>query len=165
MNVSILAFVVFWTMRRLRFSDFAASGLTVVLCAAYAFVTDVGPPVWRAVLMLSVYLVVRLFYRERSMLNALGVAALVVMVVDPRALLGTKLSAHISGGVHPCRDRCAGSGTNFATLPARTAASGFDRFRPHAPATGGADAARFATDCGTAGPDRRSDVRPTSARG
>ena len=88
MNVSILAFVVFWTMRRLRFSDFAASGLTVVLCAAYAFVTDVGPPVWRAVLMLSVYLVMRLFYRERSMLNALGVAALVVMVVDPRALLG-----------------------------------------------------------------------------
>ena len=88
MNVSILAFVVFWTMRRLRCSDFVASGLTVVLCTAYAWVTDVGPPVWRAVLMLTVYLGVRLLYRERSMLNALGVAALVVMVVDPKALLG-----------------------------------------------------------------------------
>jgi competence protein ComEC len=88
MNVSILAFVVFWTMRRLRCSDFVASTLTVVLCTAYAFVTDVGPPVWRAVLMLTVYLGVRLWYRERSMLNALGAAALIVMVVDPKALLG-----------------------------------------------------------------------------
>src|SRR5262249_52801495 len=51
-------------------------------------VTDVGPPVWRAVLMLSVYLGVRLLYRGRSMLNALGAAALCVMVADPRGLLG-----------------------------------------------------------------------------
>ena len=88
MNVSILAFVIFWAMRRLRLSDFLASGLTVVLCTAYAFVTDVGPPVWRAVLMLTVYLGVRLLYRERSMLNALGSAALAVMAADPKALLG-----------------------------------------------------------------------------
>jgi competence protein ComEC len=88
MNVSILAFVIFWAMRRLRLSDFIASGLTVVLCTAYAFVTDVGPPVWRAVLMLSVYLGARLLYRERSMLNALGCAAMVVMAFDPKALLG-----------------------------------------------------------------------------
>jgi competence protein ComEC len=88
MNVSILAFVVFWVMRRLRLSEFLASVLTVVLCIGYAFVTDVGPPVWRAVLMLTVYLGVRSLYRERSMLNALGAAALVVMAADPKALLG-----------------------------------------------------------------------------
>jgi competence protein ComEC len=104
MNVSILAFVVFWTMRRLRLSDLVASGLTVVLCTAYAFVTDVGPPVWRAVLMLAVYLGVRLLYRERSMLNALGAAALVVMVADPKALLGpsfqlTFLAVFIIAGI------------------------------------------------------------------
>jgi competence protein ComEC len=88
MNVSILAFVVFWTMRRLRLSDVLASLLTVTLCTAYALVTDVGPPVWRAVLMLTVYLGVRLLYRGRSMLNALGAAALGVMALDPKALLG-----------------------------------------------------------------------------
>ncbi|HST09493.1 MAG TPA: ComEC/Rec2 family competence protein, partial [Terriglobales bacterium] len=104
MNVSILAFVVFWTMRRLRLSDFAASGLTVVLCTAYALVTDVGPPVWRAVLMLSVYLGARLLYRERSMLNALGTAALVVMAADPKAILGpsfqlTFLAVFIVAGI------------------------------------------------------------------
>ena len=53
MNVSIMACVVFWVMRRLRLSDVLASAATVILCAAYAFVTDVGPPVWRAVLMLT----------------------------------------------------------------------------------------------------------------
>jgi competence protein ComEC len=88
MNVSILAFVVFWVMRRVRLSDSLASGTTVALCAAYAFVTDVGPPVWRAVLMLTIYLGVRLLYRERSMLNALGAAALGLMVADPRSFLG-----------------------------------------------------------------------------
>lgn len=88
MNVSILAFVVFWAMRRMRLSDFLASLVTVILCTAYAFVTDVGSPVWRAVLMLTVYLGVRLLYRGRSMLNALGAAALGVMVVDPKSFLG-----------------------------------------------------------------------------
>jgi competence protein ComEC len=88
MNVSILAFVVFWVMRRLHLNEVFASGTTVILCAAYAFVTDVGPPVWRAVLMLTVCLGVRLLYRERSMLNALGAAALALMAADPRSILG-----------------------------------------------------------------------------
>ena len=88
MNVSILAFVIFWTMRKFRLGDGIASLLTIVLSVGYALVTDVGPPVWRAVLMLAVYLGVRLLYRQPSMLNALGAAALCVMVADPEALLG-----------------------------------------------------------------------------
>jgi competence protein ComEC len=88
MNVSILAFVTFWTMRQFHLGEGIASLLTLILSVGYALVTDVGPPVWRAVLMLAVYLGVRLLYRERSMLNALGAAALCVMVADPEALLG-----------------------------------------------------------------------------
>lgn len=104
MNVSILAFVVFWVMRRLRLSDMLASVSTVALCTGYAFVTDVGPPVWRAVLMLTVYLGVRLLYRGRSVLNALGAAALGVMVMDPKSFLGasfqlTFLSVWVLGAV------------------------------------------------------------------
>jgi len=104
MNVSIPAFVVFWVMRRLRLSDMLASLFTVILCTAYAFVTDVGPPVWRAVLMQTVYLGVRLLYRGRSVLNALGAAALGVMVVDPKSFLGasfqlTFLSVWVLGAV------------------------------------------------------------------
>jgi competence protein ComEC len=88
MNVGILAFVIFWTMRRLRAGEALASVLTVALSVAYAYLTEVGSPVWRSVLMVTVYLAVRLLYRERSMLNAWGAAALAVMVVSPRALLG-----------------------------------------------------------------------------
>ena len=104
MNVSILAFVVFWVMRRLRLGAVLASLSTVALCTGYAFVTDVGPPVWRAVLMLTVYLGVRLLYRGRSVLNALGAAALGVMVADPKSFLGasfqlTFLSVWVLGAI------------------------------------------------------------------
>jgi competence protein ComEC len=86
MNVTILAFVVFWTLRRLRFSDIPATALTILFCVIYAFVTEVGAPVWRATLMCAIYLSTRLLYRERAMVNALGTAALGVLVFDPRQL-------------------------------------------------------------------------------
>ena len=86
MNVSILAFVVFWTLRRLRLADFPATLLTVMSCVAYAFITEVGAPVWRATLMCAVYLGTRLLYRDRAMLNALGAAGLGLLLFDPRQL-------------------------------------------------------------------------------
>ena len=88
MNVAILAFVVLLVLKRMRMPDTAAAAITVVLSVAYAFLTDVGPPVWRATLMLAIFLGTRLFYRERSMLNAIGAAAMGVVIADPKALLG-----------------------------------------------------------------------------
>lgn len=88
MNVSILAFVTFWSLRRLRFEEIMASFGTIALAVSYAFLTYVGPPVWRATLMMACYLMTRLLYRDRSMLNTLGAAALSIMVVDPNSLLG-----------------------------------------------------------------------------
>jgi competence protein ComEC len=86
MNVSILAFVVFWALRRLRVGDIPATLLTVGACAAYAFLTEVGAPVWRATLMCAIYLATRLLFRDRAMLNALGAAALGLLIIDPRQL-------------------------------------------------------------------------------
>lgn len=86
MNVSILAFVVFWTLQRLRLPDIPATLLTVGFCVSYAFITEVGAPVWRATLMCAVYLGTRLLYRDRAMVNALGAAALGLLVFDPRQL-------------------------------------------------------------------------------
>ncbi|HEV3512031.1 MAG TPA: ComEC/Rec2 family competence protein [Candidatus Sulfotelmatobacter sp.] len=86
MNVSILAFVVFWTLRRLRVPDLAATLLTLATCVGYALLTEVGAPVWRATLMCAVYLGTRLLYRERAMVNAIGTAALGLLVFDPRQL-------------------------------------------------------------------------------
>ena len=86
MNVSILAFVVFWALRRLRLSEIPATLLTLGLCVAYAFLTEVGAPVWRATLMCAVYLCTRLLYRDRAMLNAIGAAAFGLLLFDPRQL-------------------------------------------------------------------------------
>ncbi len=86
MNVTILAFVAFWTLRRLRLADIPATLLTILACVAYAFLTEVGAPVWRATLMCAIYLGTRLLYRDRAMINALGAAALGLLVFDPRQL-------------------------------------------------------------------------------
>jgi competence protein ComEC len=86
MNVALLALAVFWLSRRLHAPQWAASLITIALCIFYAYVAGLGAPIFRAVLMLSVYLTGRLLYRDRAALNATGFAALVVLVVSPTAL-------------------------------------------------------------------------------
>jgi competence protein ComEC len=86
MNVALLAFAVFWLARRLRLPDWAASLVTIALSVFYAYIAGMGVPIVRAVLMLSLFLVARLLYRDRSALNATGFAALVVLVLSPTAL-------------------------------------------------------------------------------
>lgn len=53
MNLSILAFVIFWTLRQFRIDPALAAITTVIVTFAYAFLVGVGPPVWRAALMLA----------------------------------------------------------------------------------------------------------------
>ena len=86
MNVTILALVAFWTLRRLRMGEIPATLFTILSCVAYAFLTAVGAPVWRATLMCAIFLGTRLLYRERAMVNALGGAALGLLIYDPRQL-------------------------------------------------------------------------------
>jgi competence protein ComEC len=88
MNLSILAFAIFWALRQIRVDPAVAALTTVVVSFAYAFVVGVGPPVWRAALMLATYLGARLLYRGRNMMNAIGAAALGILIVDPHALFG-----------------------------------------------------------------------------
>jgi competence protein ComEC len=104
MNLSILAFAIFWVLRQFRVDPAVAAIVTVVVLFAYAFVVGVGPPVWRAALMLAIYLGARLLYRERNMMNAIGAAALGVLIVDPHALFGasfqlTFLAVFIIAGI------------------------------------------------------------------
>src|SRR5579863_2971633 len=91
LKVAVLALLTFWLLRRMRVSDLAASAITILLTVAYALLTDVGAPVWRATLMLTLYLGARLLYRRKSTLNTIGAAALALLIVDPTALLGASL--------------------------------------------------------------------------
>ncbi|HEY4661905.1 MAG TPA: ComEC/Rec2 family competence protein [Terriglobales bacterium] len=88
MNVSILAMFALWTLRRIGLGQLSASACAIALILAYAFLTKEGSPVWRAALMFAAYLCARLLYRDRAMLNALGAAALVLLISDPRILFG-----------------------------------------------------------------------------
>jgi competence protein ComEC len=86
MHVALLAGLVFWIARRLRFGEVATTSLTLVLTSAYALLTGLGVPVQRALLMTAVFLLARLLSRDRNVLNALGAAALTVLIWSPRAL-------------------------------------------------------------------------------
>ena len=85
-NVGILAFAVFWVLRRMPFGQSSATILTILLSWGYAFLADLGSPIVRATITLDIYLVTRLLFRDRSGLNGLGIAALGILLVNPRTL-------------------------------------------------------------------------------
>ncbi len=87
MHLAIFSGLVFWIARRLRVPRVVASLATIALSLAYALFTGFGQPVQRAFWMVSLYLLGRLLWRDRRPLNAIGFAALVMLVVNPRALL------------------------------------------------------------------------------
>jgi competence protein ComEC len=86
MHVGLLAGLVFWLARRLKLRDWLATIVTIALTFAYALLTGFGAPVQRALFMTAVFLLARLLSRERNVLNALGAAALGVLVWSPNAL-------------------------------------------------------------------------------
>jgi competence protein ComEC len=88
MSVAILAGFLLWALRRLGMSDVSASVCSLLAIFAYAALTKQGAPVWRAALMFAVYLVTRLLYRKGAVMNALGAAALILLVINPAALFG-----------------------------------------------------------------------------
>ncbi len=86
LHVALLAAGIFWLLRRLRLPEALAVLLTILCAAAYAELTGFGVPAQRALLMTAIYLLARWLNREINALNALGAAALAVLVLDPRAL-------------------------------------------------------------------------------
>ena len=86
MHIAVLSALLFWLARRLRLSQSLATAITLTLVAAYALLTGFGVPVQRALLMTAVFLIARLLTRDRNSLNALGAAALAVLLWAPHAL-------------------------------------------------------------------------------
>ncbi len=86
LHVALLTGAVFWLLRRCRVPEFPAVGMTIALGLGYALLSGFGVPAERALAMSSLYLIARALDRQRSGLNALGTAALLILVADPRAL-------------------------------------------------------------------------------
>ena len=85
-NVGILAFAAFWLLRRFPMGETWATVTTILLSWGYAFLADLGSPIVRATITLNIYLLTRLLFRDRAALNGLGIAALGILVVNPRTL-------------------------------------------------------------------------------
>ncbi|MGD0730159.1 MAG: ComEC/Rec2 family competence protein [Terracidiphilus sp.] len=90
-HLAIVAGCIFWLARRLRLPRVPATLLTIVASFVYALFTGFATPVQRSLWMVTLYLVGRLLYRERSPLNTIGFAALCLMAASPRSLFDASL--------------------------------------------------------------------------
>jgi competence protein ComEC len=86
-HLAIVAGCIFWLARRMRLPRVPATFLTILASFAYALFTGFATPVQRSLWMVTLYLLARLLYRERSPLNTIGFAALCLLAVSPRSLL------------------------------------------------------------------------------
>lgn len=91
LHLAIFSGLIFWIAKRMRFSRLWATAVTIVLSFGYALFTGFGHPVQRSFWMVCLYLIGRLLWRDRSALNAIGFAALVMLAASPRSLFDSGL--------------------------------------------------------------------------
>jgi len=91
LHLAIVAGCLFWIARRVRLPRVPATLATLTASFAYAVFTGFAAPVQRSFLMVSLFMLGRLLYRERSALNTIGFAALCLLAVSPRALFDSGL--------------------------------------------------------------------------
>jgi competence protein ComEC len=85
-HLAIVAGCIFWFAKRLRLPRLPATLLTIAASFGYALFTGFATPVQRSLWMVTLYLLGRLVYRDRSPMNTIGFAALCLLVASPRSL-------------------------------------------------------------------------------
>jgi len=90
-HLAIVAGCIFWIARRLRLPRVPATLLTILASFGYALFTGFATPVQRSLWMVTLYLIGRLFYRERSPLNTIGFASLCLLAINPLSLFDASL--------------------------------------------------------------------------
>ncbi|HEX3941303.1 MAG TPA: ComEC/Rec2 family competence protein [Acidobacteriaceae bacterium] len=86
MHLAIFAGLLFALARMLRLSRLWATMATILCSLGYALITGFGDPVQRSFWMVTLYLLARLFFRERNSLNAVGFAGLCLLAWNPHAI-------------------------------------------------------------------------------
>ena len=90
-HLAIVAGCIFWITRRLRIPRLPATLVTIAASFAYALFTGFATPVQRSLWMVTLYLLGRLVFRQRSPLNIIGFAALCLLALSPRSLFDASL--------------------------------------------------------------------------
>ena len=91
LHLGIVAACIFWITRRLRLPRIPATLITVTVSFAYAFFTGFATPVQRSLWMVTLYMIGRLVYRQRNILNTIGFASLCLLAASPRSLFESSL--------------------------------------------------------------------------
>ena len=91
LHLAIVAGLIFRIARRLRVPQLPATLLTIAASFGYALFTGFATPVQRSLWMVTLYLVGRLVYRERNVLNTIGFASLCLLAASPRSLFDSSL--------------------------------------------------------------------------
>jgi competence protein ComEC len=104
LHLAIVAGCIFWVAKRLRLPRVPATLVTIVASFGYALFTGFATPVQRSLWMVTLYMLGRLVYRDRSPMNTIGFAALCLLVASPRSLFDsgfqmTLLAVAAIGGV------------------------------------------------------------------
>ena len=87
LHIGLLALIAGFLLRLLPISESWRSGLLFVFILLYASLVERRAPTLRATLMICAYLIARQLYREHAALNAIGLAALLLLLQRPAWLL------------------------------------------------------------------------------
>ena len=111
LHVGLLVLLANWLLRLFPLGELARRMIVLALLLFYSVLVEQRAPTLRATLMISLYLLARLFYRNHSILNTIGLAALILMLCRPAWLFesGFQLSFSaallIAGLVLPILER------------------------------------------------------------
>ena len=83
LHVGLLALIIGFVLRLAPLSEISRAAVVLALLLIYAVLVEQRAPTLRATLMIAAYLIGRTLYRERSLLNAVGLAALILLVWRP----------------------------------------------------------------------------------
>ena len=91
LHLAILAGILLLLLERLHAPRFVSTVVVIASTLLFALFTGFAIPVQRSFWMVALYLVARLFYRDRLPLNLIGFAAICILAEQPTAILDASL--------------------------------------------------------------------------
>jgi competence protein ComEC len=89
LHVGAFAFFLLWISRKLRLPNWLAAICVVALLFTYILIVEQRPPVVRAGLMAGIFVLGTLFFRRLELLSSAAIAAVVLLLANPKELLDT----------------------------------------------------------------------------
>jgi competence protein ComEC len=89
LHVGALAFFLFWLSHKLRLPSWLAAICILGSLFAYILIVEQRPPVLRAGLMAGILVLGALFFRRLELLSSAAIAAVVLLLANPKELLDT----------------------------------------------------------------------------